>query len=123
MGVDVNGLRPVQRIRAVPRVPRVLRGLLRCRAFRAEGRLAGDRPHTGSPRLSQLVPAPIPVRLCLVPLHGEPVTDSIAEGTASAAHWHDVFADDVCAYLQRSPRQLPSKYLYDDLGSALFEAI
>jgi dimethylhistidine N-methyltransferase len=34
-----------------------------------------------------------------------------------------VFAQDVCAYLERSPRQLPSKYLYDDLGTALFEAI
>src|SRR5688572_16911861 len=26
-------------------------------------------------------------------------------------------------YLQSTPRQLPSRYLYDDLGSALFEAI
>ncbi len=33
------------------------------------------------------------------------------------------FAEDVAYYLQLSPRQLPSRYLYDDLGSALFEAI
>src|SRR5688572_31460767 len=33
------------------------------------------------------------------------------------------FAAEVAEYLQRRPRQLPSKYLYDDLGSALFEAI
>ena len=33
------------------------------------------------------------------------------------------FADDVEYYLSLSPRQLPSRYLYDDLGSALFEAI
>ena len=33
------------------------------------------------------------------------------------------FAADVRASLQKSPRQLPSKYLYDELGSALFEAI
>lgn len=33
------------------------------------------------------------------------------------------FAADVCEYLQRTPRQLPSKYLYDELGSAIFEAI
>src|SRR5262245_5334552 len=33
------------------------------------------------------------------------------------------FADDVEYYLSQSPRQLPSRYLYDDLGSALFEAI
>jgi dimethylhistidine N-methyltransferase len=29
----------------------------------------------------------------------------------------------VCEYLQRTPRQLPSRFLYDDLGSALFESI
>ena len=33
------------------------------------------------------------------------------------------FADDVQYYLNLSPRQLPSRYLYDALGSALFEAI
>lgn len=35
----------------------------------------------------------------------------------------DLFAAEVAEYLQRSPRQLPSKYLYDALGSSLFEAI
>jgi len=33
------------------------------------------------------------------------------------------FATDVRYYLMQSPRQLPSRYLYDPLGSALFEAI
>jgi dimethylhistidine N-methyltransferase len=33
------------------------------------------------------------------------------------------FASDVRAHLKGVPRQLPFKYLYDDLGSALFEAI
>ena len=33
------------------------------------------------------------------------------------------FASDVDYYLRQEPRQLPSHYLYDDLGSALFEAI
>jgi L-histidine N-alpha-methyltransferase len=33
------------------------------------------------------------------------------------------FAEDVEYYLSLVPRQLPSRYLYDDLGSALFEAI
>lgn len=33
------------------------------------------------------------------------------------------FAVDVRDYLSRSPRQLPSRYLYDALGSALFDAI
>jgi len=33
------------------------------------------------------------------------------------------FADDVGYYLRLDPRQLPSRYFYDALGSALFEAI
>ena len=33
------------------------------------------------------------------------------------------FADDVRYYLSQEPRQLPSRYLYDALGSALFDAI
>ena len=33
------------------------------------------------------------------------------------------FAADVQYYLTQTPRQLPSRYLYDGLGSALFEAI
>ena len=33
------------------------------------------------------------------------------------------FAEDVAYYLSQTPRQLPSQYLYGELGSALFEAI
>ena len=33
------------------------------------------------------------------------------------------FANDVRRDLQLSPKQLQSKYLYDPLGSSLFEAI
>src|SRR5262245_38632356 len=33
------------------------------------------------------------------------------------------FAEDVRFYLQLRPRQLPSRFLYDTLGSALFDAI
>jgi dimethylhistidine N-methyltransferase len=33
------------------------------------------------------------------------------------------FAADVAFYLQQKPRQLPSRYFYDGLGSALFDAI
>jgi L-histidine Nalpha-methyltransferase len=33
------------------------------------------------------------------------------------------FADDVAYFLSLTPRQLPSRYLYDGLGSALFDAI
>ena len=33
------------------------------------------------------------------------------------------FAEEIGETLRRTPRQIPSKYLYDELGSALFEAI
>lgn len=33
------------------------------------------------------------------------------------------FAEDVAYYLSLTPRQLPSQYLYDELGSVLFQAI
>src|SRR5947207_3836549 len=33
------------------------------------------------------------------------------------------FASDVQYYLSQQPRQLPSRYFYDDLGSALFDTI
>jgi len=49
-----------------------------------------------------------------------PVTDA---PTPAAADAHARFAADVRYYLSLAPRQLPSKYLYDPLGSALFEAI
>ncbi len=35
----------------------------------------------------------------------------------------DAFAQEVQYYLSLAPRQLPSRYLYDPLGSSLFEAI
>jgi L-histidine Nalpha-methyltransferase len=41
----------------------------------------------------------------------------------TAAGGADVSAAEVAEYLQREPRQLPTRYLYDALGSALFDAI
>ncbi len=43
--------------------------------------------------------------------------------TGGAAETTARFASDVQYYLSQSPRQLPSRYLYDELGSALFDAI
>jgi hypothetical protein len=45
---------------------------------------------------------------------------SAASGPTEAG---TTFADDVAYYLAQTPRQLPSRYLYDELGSSLFEAI
>lgn len=46
----------------------------------------------------------------------ELLTASRSQGAAS-------FAQDVAAGLQATPKRLPSKYFYDELGSALFDAI
>jgi len=46
---------------------------------------------------------------------------SAASGPADAGR--TTFAGDVAYYLAQVPRQLPSRYLYDELGSSLFEAI
>jgi dimethylhistidine N-methyltransferase len=51
------------------------------------------------------------------------VTAGRAGATAADVRAAELFAAEVTEYLQRTPRQLPSKYFYDDLGSALFEAI
>ncbi len=48
---------------------------------------------------------------------------SVAPGNAAAPAPADSLAGDVQYYLALAPRQLPSRYLYDPLGSALFEAI
>jgi dimethylhistidine N-methyltransferase len=47
------------------------------------------------------------------------ITDTPAGAAAAVAH----LAAETRYYLGLTPRQLPSKYLYDALGSALFEAI
>ena len=48
---------------------------------------------------------------------------SAASGSAADRAAIQTFAGDVEYYLTLSPRQLPSRYLYDALGTALFEAI
>src|ERR1041384_8515658 len=42
---------------------------------------------------------------------------------ATDAKAREQFAADVRYYLSLTPRQLPSRYFYDDVGSALFETI
>ena len=52
-----------------------------------------------------------------------PVASPAVASVAAAAGQASGFAADVRHFLGQRPRQLPSRYLYDDLGSALFEAI
>jgi L-histidine Nalpha-methyltransferase len=53
------------------------------------------------------------------PLGRSPVINKTADKATTTAQ----FASDVQYYLSQSPRQLPSRYFYDELGSALFDAI
>src|SRR5437667_10077707 len=46
-----------------------------------------------------------------------------SDRTSAGGDRDSKFALDVRYYLSLEPRQLPSRYLYDELGSALFEAI
>src|SRR6187549_1393088 len=48
---------------------------------------------------------------------------AMAAPRADAGQEQRDFARDVGFYLQQTPRQLPSRFLYDALGSALFDAI
>ena len=47
----------------------------------------------------------------------------VASGASPADLERKAFADDLGYYLRLDPKQLPSRYFYDPLGSALFEAI
>jgi dimethylhistidine N-methyltransferase len=51
------------------------------------------------------------------------VRDSASSGQAPNVSDARAFAVDVNYYLSQDPRQLPSRYLYDELGSCLFESI
>src|SRR5581483_7787362 len=106
----------------------ILRRFLRCRAFRHEGGVSRDGARTPATELSQLVPSAVSVRLCDVSMRGFVAMKDGAPPIAHALpdiHAADLvdFAADVRYYLSLDPRQLPSRYLYDALGSALFEAI
>ena len=51
------------------------------------------------------------------------VSDRFELVTVPRANGVPSFADDVVAGMSSTPKRLPSKYLYDDVGSALFDAI
>ena len=53
----------------------------------------------------------------------KPAGPTSAEASAGKPAPIDSLAGDVQYYLTLTPRQLPSRYFYDPLGSALFEAI
>ena len=102
--------------------PGVFGRLLRRPALRDEGRVAGDRARADAAELPQLVPRQLSLRLRQVP-HGRRHERPDAPLTTGSTRLAADFAADVRRDLALTPKQLQSKYLYDALGSSLFEAI
>src|SRR5918993_800955 len=111
MGVDVDRVRSVRRVPADGLVSGVLGRFLRRPACRHERRIAGDGCD---------VPLRKGTRVAMkdIALPERGYTCEAAGATWSTDAAHRAFADAVRYYLQLSPRQLPSRFLYDTLGSA-----
>src|SRR5262245_12100935 len=130
--MDEQRLRAVRRVQTAAVVSGVLRRFLRWRALRHEGGVARHRARVAAADVPQLVSCALPIRLRDVPLCARTIQRafevSLVNGRVSArpAAFEtstSQFAQDVRYYLSLTPRQLPSRYLYDPLGSALFDAI
>jgi dimethylhistidine N-methyltransferase len=106
--VDLDAVRAVRGLHAHGLLSRILGRLLRRRALRAQGRIARHCARAAARELPQLVPPAVPLRVRQLQ-DGLPLTSA--------------FARDVADGFARTPKRLPPRWLYDDLGSALFEAI
>src|SRR5207249_5786334 len=112
MGVDDVALSSLSRLPSIPVLPRLFSALLRRRPLRAEGGLAADGGAAAAPVVPQLVPTELPLRLRRLPVRGK-LMQALLD-----------FAREVREGLDKpGQKELPSKYLYDELGTALFEAI
>src|SRR5256714_696787 len=91
-------------------------------------RLAAPRGLHAAPVFPKLVPTTLSVRLRNIPLRRgliepKPLENPMATPALSLRHV-SAFAADVRESLTKAgQRELPSKYLYDEVGSALFETI
>src|SRR5260370_22152789 len=127
MGVDFLSLRAVPRISSLRLLSRLLREFLRWQALRNQGRFRAQCSLLPAPLLPQLVSTALPIRLRRIPLRfrvrrGMP--RAAMQTRPSPSSLTSRFALEVSAGLAK-PRQkeLPSKYLYHSVGSALFEVI
>ena len=114
LGMDEHAVRAVSRLSGDGVVSGVLGRLLRRRALRHERGVDGDgdRSCCGRPSATGSAPA---IRTYM--------QHSAARHRPTIRRPIDSLAGDVQYYLTLAPRQLPSRYFYDPLGSALFEAI
>src|SRR5262249_17335235 len=123
LGVDIDRLRWFCGLPSDGDLSRLFDRLLRWEALRPEGGLTGHGEGAPAPQLPKLVPGELSICVCDVP-DGE-VTAMAIEINAAAPPAEAVvdFAADVRRDLALSPKQIQSKYLYNALGSCLFEAI
>src|ERR1700730_8654480 len=124
MDIDVGWT--AECIQAVSVLSRLLRGFLRWQTFRHEGRLGAHRCLHGAPIVPKLVSTALSVRLCHVPLCGgiEMATaPRMATSTVASQALAEFSSDVIVGLGQPGQKELPSKYLYDEVGSALFDVI
>src|SRR5579863_315279 len=117
VGMDFEPLRASSRLPAVSVLRRLFRQLLRRHALCDEGWVATHGTVHAPPIFPELVPAALPICLrgiqdCFM------LTNTIVADVAAD------FAADIRAGLTKAgQKELPSKYLYDTLGSKLFDVI
>src|SRR5215469_9168392 len=115
--MDLFDVRAVPGFRTVPVLYELLRAVFRRPALCAQGRVAAHRGVLRQAVVPQLVPPRLPLYLFEFPAGRR-----IMFGSGSALE--DAFAREVRAGLTRPEQKtLPCRYFYDDVGSALFEAI
>src|SRR5580693_6057243 len=124
MGVDIHCFRAFSRIRALSVLSRLLGQFLRRQTFCDEGRFDPHCRVHAAAHISQLVSGTLSVCVCHVPLRESKSKELVMLVHAMPSNATYDFAADVRDGLTRAgQKELPSKYLYDDVGSALFEVI
>ena len=121
--------RALRRIRAVFVLSRLFREFFRRQALRHERRIGAHGGLHAAAVVSQLVSAALPIHLCGFPLRRALTRISSRSRTAMLTHAPAQYS--VCRIRRGSasgfnaagPERAPSKYLYDEVGSALFEVI
>ena len=95
-------------------------------ASRNERRLAAHRPEHVAKLLSELVSTPLPVRLCRIPLREQLISrpgGEYANPSDGGKSGEPVRGGHQCRSPESAAEGASSKYLYDTLGSKLFEVI
>ncbi len=94
--------------------------------IRDERRVSADGPLYAAAIVSKLVSAALSVRICRISMCMLLISSeetSMATNMTAVETAHDFATDVRSGLLQPGQKELPSKYLYDTLGSKLFDVI